>query len=73
MEHGSGTDTQGGGEVIVQDEATSVVWGIYAAGQADGMYLLKQLERQVRRRVMESRGGRVSAWSESSQRRNVPK
>jgi chemotaxis response regulator CheB len=39
--------------VIVQDEATSVVWGmagyIYAAGQADGMYPLKQLERQVTR------------------------
>jgi hypothetical protein len=56
--------------VIVQDEATSVVWGmpgyIYAAGQADGMYPLKQLERQVTRRVIESCGGRAAAWNESS-------
>jgi len=66
-----------GGEVIVQDEATSVVWGmpgyVYAAGQADRMYPLKQLERQVTRRVMQSRRRRVSACSESSQPQDVPK
>ena len=51
-----------GGEVIVQDEATSVVWGmpgfVYAAGQADGIFPLSHLEREVTRRVVESRGKR---------------
>lgn len=59
-----------GGEVIVQDEATSVVWGmpgaVYAAGQADGMYPLSQLEREVTRRVVESRARRAVAGSEGS-------
>ncbi|MGA7916426.1 MAG: chemotaxis response regulator protein-glutamate methylesterase [Candidatus Acidiferrales bacterium] len=59
-----------GGEVIVQDEATSVVWGmpgiIYAAGNADGVYPLNQLEREVTRRVVESRGRRAVAGSENA-------
>jgi two-component system, chemotaxis family, protein-glutamate methylesterase/glutaminase len=59
-----------GGEVIVQDEATSVVWGmpgfIYAAGLADGIYPLSHLEREVTRRVMESRGGRTVVGSEGA-------
>jgi two-component system chemotaxis response regulator CheB len=54
-----------GGEVIVQDEATSAVWGmpgfIYSAGNADGIYPLSRLEREVTRRVVESRGGREGA------------
>ena len=33
---------EAGGEVIIQDEASSVVWGmpglVHAAGQADGVY-----------------------------------
>jgi two-component system, chemotaxis family, protein-glutamate methylesterase/glutaminase len=67
-----------GREVIVQDEAASVVWGmpgyVYAAGQAYGMYPLKQLERQVTKRVMESRGAGVTAWNESAQPpQNTPK
>ena len=60
-----------GGEVIVQDEATSVVWGmpgfIFAAGQADGVYPLSQLEREVTRRVVESRGRRAMVESEGAQ------
>lgn len=59
-----------GGEVIVQDEATSVVWGmpgyIYAAGNADGIYPLSHLEREVTRRVVESRGRRVMAGSDGA-------
>jgi two-component system chemotaxis response regulator CheB len=48
-----------GGEVIVQDEATSVVWGmpglVCAAGEADGVYPLAQLGQEITRRVLQSR------------------
>jgi two-component system, chemotaxis family, protein-glutamate methylesterase/glutaminase len=48
-----------GGEVIVQDEATSVVWGmpglVYAAGQADGVYPIDKIAPEITRRVLESR------------------
>lgn len=50
---------QAGGEVIIQDEASSVVWGMpgltYANGQADAMYPLGQLGQEIVRRVMQSR------------------
>src|SRR5581483_989078 len=50
---------EAGGEVLIQDEATAVVWGmpglVYAAGQADGVYPLDQLATQITRRVMQSR------------------
>lgn len=56
---GSEVIREAGGEVIVQDEASSVVWGmpglVYAAGQADGVYPLKQLATEITRRVFESR------------------
>jgi len=48
-----------GGEVIVQDEATSVVWGmpglVHSAGEADAVYPLDQLAPEITRRVMRSR------------------
>ena len=48
-----------GGEVIVQDEASSVVWGmpgaVCAAGQADGIYPLNQLAAEITRRALHSR------------------
>ena len=48
-----------GGEVIIQDEASSVVRGmpglVHAAGQADGVYPLDQLAHEIVRRVSESR------------------
>jgi len=48
-----------GGEVIIQDEASSVVWGmpglVYAAGQADAVYPLGQLAAEITRRVLQSR------------------
>jgi two-component system chemotaxis response regulator CheB len=52
-----------GGEVIIQDEASSVVWGmpglVHAAGQADAVYPLDQLGQEITRRVMESRSPRA--------------
>jgi len=48
-----------GGEVIVQDEATSVVWGmpglVHASGQADGVYPLDSLASEITRRVRQGR------------------
>lgn len=48
-----------GGEVIVQDEASSVVWGmpglVYASGHADGVYPLHQLAQEITRRTSRSR------------------
>jgi two-component system chemotaxis response regulator CheB len=50
---------EAGGEVIVQDEASSVIWGmpglVYAAGQADAVYPLDQLGSEITRRVFQSR------------------
>ena len=58
---------QGGGEVIVQDEASSVVWGmpglVCAAGQADGVYPLAQLGQEITRRVLQSRAPRAVSTS----------
>lgn len=54
---------QKGGEVIIQDEASSVVWGmpglVYAAGQADAVYPLNQLGQEITRRVLQSRAPRM--------------
>ncbi len=48
-----------GGEVIIQDEASSIVWGmpglVHASGQADAIYPLDQLGQEIVRRVLESR------------------
>jgi two-component system chemotaxis response regulator CheB len=48
-----------GGFVIIQDEASSVVWGmpglVYAAGQSDAVYPLDQLAPEITRRVLQSR------------------
>ena len=56
---GSRLIREGGSEVIVQDEATSVVWGmpgaVAAAGEADGIYALDQLGPEITRRILKSR------------------
>jgi two-component system chemotaxis response regulator CheB len=50
-----------GGQVIVQDEASSVVWGMpgqtAAAGWADGIFPLTEIAEQIERRVQSSRLG----------------
>ena len=54
-----------GGEVIVQDEATSVVWGmpglVQAAGEADGVFPLGELAGEITRRVIQSRSAALGA------------
>jgi two-component system, chemotaxis family, protein-glutamate methylesterase/glutaminase len=54
---------ESGGEVIVQDEASSVVWGmpglVQASGQADAVYPLDQLAQEITRRVSQSRASRT--------------
>jgi two-component system chemotaxis response regulator CheB len=56
---------QAGGEVLIQDEATAVVWGmpglVYAAGQADAVYPLDQLASEITRRVMQSHAMRPAS------------
>ena len=49
-----------GGNVIIQDEASSVVWGmpglVHASGLDDAAYSLDQLSLEITRRVLQSRG-----------------
>jgi len=49
-----------GGNVIIQDEASSVVWGmpglVHASGLDDAVYPLEQLAPEITRRVLQSRG-----------------
>jgi two-component system chemotaxis response regulator CheB len=54
-----------GGDVIVQDEKTSVVWGMpgftFNEGFADAAYPLDQLQAEITRRVLSSRSTSVNA------------
>jgi two-component system, chemotaxis family, protein-glutamate methylesterase/glutaminase len=56
--HGAESIREASGEVIVQDEASSVVWGmpglVHASGLADAVYPLDNLAAQITRRVLES-------------------
>jgi two-component system, chemotaxis family, protein-glutamate methylesterase/glutaminase len=63
--HGARCIRERGGEVIVQDEASSVVWGmpglVQASGQADAVYPLDQLAQEITRRVAQSRALRTTS------------
>jgi two-component system chemotaxis response regulator CheB len=52
-----------GGDVIIQDEASSVVWGmpglVHASGLDDAAYPLHHLAPEITRRVLQSRGSRT--------------
>jgi len=65
--HGSSCIREAGGEVIVQDEASSVVWGmpgsVVAASLADRIYPLGGIAPEVVRRVSMRRGMAVAARS----------
>jgi two-component system chemotaxis response regulator CheB len=68
---GMGTDgargsqhvTEAGGRVVVQDEETSVVWGmpgaVVTAGLAEGIYPLREIATVIDRRVRGLRGEAV--------------
>src|SRR5579863_2133395 len=59
-----------GGNVIIQDEASSVVWGmpglVHASGLADAVYPLDQLALEITRRVLQSRASRYGVGVKSS-------
>jgi two-component system chemotaxis response regulator CheB len=52
-----------GGNVIIQDEASSVVWGmpglVHASGLDDAAYPLDQLATAITKRVLHSRGAQI--------------
>jgi len=52
-----------GGDIVIQDEASSVVWGmpglVHASGLADAVYPLDQMAAEITRRVLQSRGPRA--------------
>ncbi len=60
---------QAGGEVIIQDEASSVVWGmpglVHASGLDDAAYPLEQLATEIVRRVLQSHSSRMSVVTKS--------
>ena len=53
-----------GGEVIIQDEPSSVVWGmpglVHASGLDDAAYPLDRLAEEITRRVLQSRSSHSS-------------
>jgi two-component system, chemotaxis family, protein-glutamate methylesterase/glutaminase len=61
---------EAGGEVIIQDEATSVVWGmpglVRAAGLADAVYPLEQLAGEITRRVLDSQRAQTNIPARSN-------
>jgi two-component system chemotaxis response regulator CheB len=54
-----------GGDVIIQDEASSVVWGmpgsVHASGLADAAYPVGHLAAEITRRVLQSRVPRAQS------------
>jgi two-component system chemotaxis response regulator CheB len=60
---GSRVMRQAGAPVIVQDEATSVVWGmpglVWKAGLAEGMFPLDEISGEIATRVVRSRRPRA--------------
>jgi two-component system chemotaxis response regulator CheB len=65
-----------GGNVIIQDEASSVVWGmpglVHASGLADAAYPLDQLATEITRRVVQSRASRIFADLKSHASLEIP-
>ena len=67
---GAQTIRDAGGNVIIQDEASSVVWGmpglVHASGLADAVYPLDRLATEITRRVLQSRGSSVPIEQQKS-------
>jgi len=66
---GAGEIHEAGGEVIVQDEASSVVWGmpgfVHASGLADAVYPLDRLGMEITRRVLQGHGSHAAVSPKS--------
>lgn len=62
--HGAQQVREAGGQILVQDEATSVVWGmpgqVVAAGLAEGVFPLEEIAQEIQRRVRCSRESAVA-------------
>jgi two-component system chemotaxis response regulator CheB len=60
---GAQTIRDAGGDVIIQDQASSVVWGmpglVHASGLDDAAYPLDHLATEITRRVLQGRGSRT--------------
>ncbi len=65
---GSQAIKEAGGTVLVQDEATSVVWGmpgqVAAAGLADAVYPLDKIALEAQRRIARSGRAADTRWSQ---------
>ncbi len=61
---GSRKILEAGGHIIIQDEPSSVVWGmpglVHSSGYDEAMFPLNQLAGEITRRVMESRSSRAA-------------
>lgn len=61
---GSQRIREAGGEVIIQDESSSVVWGMpgltYSAGHVDGVYPLSMLAAEITRRALQNRASHAA-------------
>jgi two-component system chemotaxis response regulator CheB len=73
--HGAQDIRDAGGDVIIQDEASSVVWGmpgmVHASGLADAVYPLDVLAFEITRRVLHGRDARPQAELNSYAVRNL--
>jgi two-component system chemotaxis response regulator CheB len=69
--HGCEVIRQQGGQVLVQDEASSVVWGmpgqVAAAGCADGIFPLEAMALEIERRVKEHRTSSENALGKAGE------
>ncbi|MBK6697850.1 MAG: chemotaxis response regulator protein-glutamate methylesterase [Myxococcales bacterium] len=74
--HGCHAIREAGGQIIVQDEATSVVWGmpgfVARAGIADGVLPLEAIAAEIVRRVGTGAAQRALAGAVSHQRLGAP-
>jgi two-component system chemotaxis response regulator CheB len=67
---------QAGGDIIIQDEASSVVWGmpglVHASRLDDAAYPLDQLAAEITRRVVQSRDSRAHSGLKSYDTLELP-
>jgi len=63
-----------GGSILIQDEASSVVWGmpgmVHASGLEDAVYPVDQLAGEITRRVLQSRGPQSQVARERAEQKS---